>query len=146
MGATHAPVAAAASFDPRFTWRTLQTDHFNITFHGGEEQLAEETAQVAEVIWDEMTTELGWEPARRVELVLVDNTDAANGYAMTLPVNTIVIYVTAPTENSTLATYEDWMDAILTHELTHILHIDLVEGLPKALRAVFGRIVSIISV
>lgn len=135
--------ASAASFDPRFTWRTLQTEHFNITFHGGEEQLAEETGQVAEVIWDEMTTELGWEPNRRVELVLVDNTDSANGYAQTLPVNTIVIYVTAPTENSTLATYEDWMDAILTHELTHILHIDLVEGLPKALRYVFGRIVSV---
>ena len=141
--ATHAPVASAAAFDPRFTWRTLETEHFNITFHGGEEQLAEETGQVAEVIWDEMTTELAWEPDRKVELVLVDNTDAANGYAMTLPVNTIVIYVTAPTENSTLATYEDWMDAILTHELTHILHIDLVEGLPKALRAVFGRIVSV---
>jgi hypothetical protein len=133
---------AAASYDPALTWRTLSTPHFNIHFHGGEEQLAEEMSALAEPIWEEMTAELQWEPRRAIELVLVDNTDSANGYAMTLPVNTIVIFVTAPTEDGTLSDYEDWHDLILTHELTHILHIDHVGGLPKALRGVFGRIVS----
>jgi hypothetical protein len=142
LGALGVP-AQAASFDPDLTWRTMETPHFNITFHGGLEQIAEETALVAEDIWAEMTAELQTVPNRRTEIVLVDNTDSANGYAMTLPVNTIVIYVTAPEENSTLGTYEDWNDAILTHEFTHILHIDMVEGLPKALRYVFGRVISV---
>ncbi|MCA9573719.1 MAG: hypothetical protein KC656_38065, partial [Myxococcales bacterium] len=61
----------------------------------------------------------------------------------TLPVNTIVIFVTAPTDGSTLSMYEDWNTTILTHEYTHILHLDSVEGLPKALRAVLGRIISV---
>ncbi len=137
------PAAArAASYDPALTWRTVSTPHFNISFHGGEEQLAEELSLMAEPIWAEMTAELQWEPRRAIEVVLVDNTDAANGYAMTLPVNTIVIFVTAPTEDSTLSDYETWHELLLTHELTHILHIDHVGGIPKALRSVFGRIVS----
>ena len=140
---TIAQPVEAASYDPELTWRTLTTEHFRIHFHGGEEQLADETAQLAEVIWAEMTEEVGWSPKLKTEIVLVDNTDSANGYAMTLPVNTIVIFVTAPFEDSTLSHYEDWTDAILTHEYTHILHIDNVGGLPKALRLGFGRIVSV---
>jgi hypothetical protein len=100
-------------------------------------------ARVGEVVWAKMTEELKEVPRRPIELVLVDQTDSANGYAMTLPLNTIVIYVTAPTEDSTLSTYEDWNDAILTHEFTHILHLDSVEGIPQLLRFVVGRIVSV---
>ena len=137
-----APVHAAA-YDPDLTWRTLQTEHFNLTFHGGEEALAEEVAHICEDVWRRMTEELAYSPRRRTEVVIVDNTDSANGYAMTLPVNTIVIFVTAPTGDSTLSLYENWSDAIMTHEYTHILHIDTVEGLPRLLRMVLGRIVSV---
>lgn len=138
-----APAAQAASFDPELTWRTLQTEHFNITFHGGEEQLAEEMSVVVEQVYDEMTAELSWVPRRRTEVVLVDNTDTANGYAFTVPVNTIVIFVTAPEAGSTLSLYDDWADAIFTHEYTHILHLDTVDGLPRLLRGVMGRIISV---
>ena len=140
---TPAPVAQAASYNPELTWRTLTTEHFRIHFHGGEEKLAEETARLAEEIWAEMTEELAWSPKLKTELVLVDNTDSANGYAQTLPQNTIVIFVTAPWEDSTLSHYEDWTHAILVHEYTHILHIDNTEGMIKGLRAIFGRIVTV---
>ena len=89
-------VGEAAAYDPELTWRTLHTEHFNITFHGGEEQLANEMAASAEAAYQTLTAELRTELDRAVEVVLVDITDSANGYAMTLPVNTIVIYVTAP--------------------------------------------------
>ena len=135
--------ARAASYDPNLTWRTLITPHFRITFHGGEEALAEEFAEVAEQIWATMTEEIGWDPARRTEIVLVDPTDSANGYASSLPVNTIVIYVTAPAEDSTLSNYDVWSSSILTHEYTHILHLDTAEGLPAALRHVFGRLIAV---
>jgi WD40-like Beta Propeller Repeat len=143
LGLVAPATSQAAAYDPDLTWRTLQTEHFNITFHGGEEQLANEMAASAEAAYDTLTEELRTELDRRVEVVLVDITDSANGYAMTLPVNTIVIYVTAPEEDSTLSMYEDWSHAIMVHELTHILHIDMVEGAPLAVRAIFGRIISV---
>jgi Tol biopolymer transport system component len=136
-------VSTAASFDPDLKWRTLETPHFNITFHQGEAALAEEMAVVAEDVWDKMTKEIGTAPKRPTELVLIDPTDLANGYAMTLPVNTIVIFVTSPSEDSTLSHYGNWNDTILTHEFAHILHLDTIEGLPKLLRMAFGRVINI---
>jgi hypothetical protein len=138
-----APQAHAAAFDPDLKWRTMETPHFNITFHQGEAALAEEVANTAESVWAKMTVEFETYPKRPTELVLIDPTDMANGYAMTLPVNTIVIFVTSPSEDSTLSLYSDWTDTILTHEYSHILHLDTIEGLPKLLRYAFGRVINI---
>lgn len=135
--------ASAAAYDPALTWRTLSTRHFHITFHGGEEALADEVGHVAEEVWGEITAELWHEPKGKVEILLIDRTDSANGYATIIPYNTIVIYVTAPGADSTLSHYEDWNTTILTHEFTHIVHMDTVEGLPALLRHVLGRIISV---
>lgn len=135
-------VASAATFDPQMTWRTVRTPHFHITFHQGLETVADEFAQEVEGIYDTMTEEMRWKPRRRTEVVLVDRTDSANGYATTVPYNAIVIFVTAPQEDSTLSLYEDWSEAIMTHELTHVLHMDTNHGIVRAARAVIGRIAS----
>lgn len=134
--------AAAATYDPELTWRTIATEHFEIHFHQGEEALADEFTDTVEAAWDQMVAEVGWAPRRRVNLVLVDRTDQANGYATIAPRNTIVVYVTAPQEDGTLSLYEDWGEAIVTHELTHILHIDANHGLVRLARYVVGRVAS----
>ncbi len=134
--------ASAASFDPDLKWRTIRTDHFKITFHQGEEQLAEEFSALVEDVYDEMTDEMAWTPRGRTELVIVDRTDSANGYASVVPYNQIVIFVTAPTESSSLGYYEDWSDTVFTHELTHILHIDTNFGMVRAARWVVGKVAS----
>jgi hypothetical protein len=137
-----APVEAA-TYDPALRWETLQTEHFNVTFHEELRPLAQAMGRQCDEVYHALEERWGHASARRVELLLVDWTDDANGYATPLPVNTIVIFVTAPQEASTLNLYADWNRAILTHELTHILHLDTVEGVPRALRLVFGRIVSV---
>ncbi len=136
------PVAEAASYDPALRWQSMETEHFTVTFHQGLEPIAADMGGMCDEIYETLIERWGTDPKRRIELVLVDHTDSANGYATPLPVNTIVIYVTAPTERSTLNYYDDWNRSILTHELTHILHLDTVEGLPRVARLVFGRIVS----
>jgi hypothetical protein len=137
-----AGLADAASFDPDLRWRTLHAEHFDITFHQGEELLAEQMAVEAEHAWDTLTVEIGTSPRAKVQLVLVDWTDSANGYATIVPYNAIVIFVTAPSGDSTLGLYQDWNEAIITHELTHILHMDTVEGLPRLARLLMGHIIS----
>ena len=134
--------AQAATFDPDLTWRTLQTDHFKVHFHQGEEELAESFSTLVEEAWNELTPEVGWRPRRRIEVVLIDRTDSANGYASTTPYNRIVIYVTAPQEDSTLGFYEDWSTTVFRHELTHILHLDTNHELVRLARWVVGRIAS----
>ncbi len=135
--------ARAASFDPSLTWRTLETPHFRVTFHGGEEALAEEFARAAELAWEEMSAEIQWEPRRKTELLVIDPTDSANGYAYSLPVNTIVVYVTTPGEDSTLSGYDEWSSSLVIHEYTHILHLDTAEGVPAVVRSLLGRIIAV---
>ncbi len=134
--------AHGASNDPQLTWRTVHTEHFRIHFHQGEEQLVGEFAEMVERVYDEMVVELAWTPRMKTDLVLVDKTDRANGYATAVPYNSITIFVTAPQEDSTLALYEDWSEAIFTHELTHVLHMESHHGIVSVARAVVGRIAS----
>ncbi len=133
----------AASWDPAWDWSSLETEHWRITFHQGEEALAVEVAGMVDPLWERVTASLGTRPPRKVELVLVDPTDDANGYATRLPVNTIVMFVTLPGDEGTLSLYRDWNEAILTHELTHIVHLDTVEGAPRIVALVLGRLISV---
>lgn len=137
-----APPAHAASWDPDLTWRTLVTEHFRIHFHQGEEQLAEEFSQQVETTYEAVTEQMGWRARMKTDVVLIDPTDRANGYARATPYNAIVIYVTAPQEDSTLSLYQDWGTAIMTHEYTHVLHLETNGGIVAAARAVVGRIAS----
>ena len=134
--------AVAATFDPDLQWRTLQTDHFSIHFHQGEEAFADHFASTIEDVYAQMTDELLWTPRERTQIVLIDRTDDANGYARSVPYNAIVIYVTAPREDSSLGLYEDWPTSIAAHELTHVLHMDANHGIVRLARSVIGRIAS----
>lgn len=137
-----APAALAASFDPELTWRVISTDHFEIHFHQGEEQLADELAARFESVYGVMSDEMGWRPRRRTQVVLVDRTDSANGYASTTPYNHIVLYATAPDGDSTLGYYEEWLPTIATHEYTHVLHLDTHHGVVRVVRGVVGKVAS----
>jgi hypothetical protein len=135
--------ALAASTDPDLKWRTISTEHFDIHFHQGVEQTADEYSLMVEDVFDRMTGELQWQPrGTKIQLVLLDRTDIANGFASSVPYPHITIYVTAPTEDSTLQLYENWNEAIFTHELTHVLHMDTNHGIVRVARAVVGRIAS----
>jgi Tol biopolymer transport system component len=133
--------ADAARWDPALRWHTLFTEHFAIHFHQGETHLAVELAQTAEEIHALLVPWMKWEPFGRTQVVLVDPTDTANGYATTVPNNAIVLYAVQPSVDSSLDNYEHWLWAIFVHEYTHILQIDMVGGLPRVARNVVGRLI-----
>lgn len=74
-----------------------------------------------------------------IQLVVIDDFDIANGWATPLPFNEITIYLPAPGAGEPLSHYDDWISLVLTHELTHIVHLDMAKGPPKILRWIFGR-------
>ncbi len=133
--------ALAASLDPALKWTTAETDHFVVYWYQGEELAAQRLLQIAEPIHHKVTTALGWTPKSKTHVVLTDTTDTANGFAVAVPFNTIRLFVTAPQEGSSLENYDDWLTVLFTHELTHIVHIDKVGGMPSLLRGVFGSVI-----
>lgn len=133
------PAAAAAQLAPDAEWHTLDTEHFRVHFTAGLEPVARRAADRAETAYAELAEALVDPPRGRVELVIADNVDYANGYATPLPSNRIVIYAHPPVDTPSLAFYDDWLELVITHELTHIFHLDYARGIWRPLRAVFGR-------
>jgi hypothetical protein len=136
-----AAIAEAATYPPHYRWQTIATEHFYVHFHQGEEELAERAASIAESVHGRLAPMMRWTPRARTHLILTDHVDVSNGSATPFPVNRIEIYVSAPGSDpeSSIAYYDDWLDLVITHEYTHILHLDQAHGIPRVLRNVLGR-------
>lgn len=131
----------AATYPPRYHWRTITTDHFFIHFHQGEEDLAQRAAVIAERAHQRVVPMMGWEPAGRTDLVLTDHVDLSNGSATPFTSNHIEIFVSAPSDDplSPIGYYDDWLNVAIVHEYTHILHLDQARGFSRGVRSIFGR-------
>lgn len=136
------PAPVAAKWDPAHRWRTAQTPHFSLHFHEGGDEMAARAGRIAEEIHARLVPRLGWEPEAKTHLVLVDDLDAANGYANPYPYNQIVLFFAQPLEEPGFGTtvHDDWLRLVLTHEYTHVLQLDMAYGFPRLLRRIFGRL------
>ena len=134
-----APQVSQAQGDHRLIWRTLRTEHFSVHYHEPLGLLARHFAAQAEAIHARVSSGLGLTVAQHVEVVLSDEDDSANGSATPLPYNVIRLRAVAPDDWSALADYDDWPTLLLTHEHTHILHLEHATGLPRLIQAIFGR-------
>jgi hypothetical protein len=133
-------LATGQPYDPSFRWRTLDTEHFQVHFHQGEEALAQRTAAEAERAHQRLTPYMRFEPEERTQIVLSDDQDSANGSATPLPYDTIRLYAVAPSGRSELNDYRDWLQTLVQHEYVHILQLDQTGGVPRAFNRVFGKL------
>ncbi len=133
------PSARAANrYDPRLHFRTISTPSFTIYFHQGEETLARRLAAIAEDVADRVARQMG-RPNGRVHVILVDQHDLSNGWATPVPYNMIEIGAAVPSGESTIGNTDDWLRLVLSHEYTHIVHLDKARGWIGGLRHAFGR-------
>ncbi len=137
------PAAAAAqvpTYDPRYRWQTLETPHFQLHFHQGEEALVRQAAGAAERAHALLAPVLGHVPTARTQIVLTDGADDENGLASPLPYDQVHLQAVPPDSLSELNDYTDWVMGLVAHEYTHILQLDTVEGAPALLNAVLGKV------
>lgn len=140
-----APPAEAQLRDPLVEWRTIHTDHFDIHYHDPLALVARRVGAVAERAHVTLREIFGFEPTpspgqTRIQIVLTDDSDSANGSATALPFDTIRLYAEPPEDLSTLSDYDDWLTTLVSHEHTHILHLDQASGLPSILNAILGKV------
>jgi hypothetical protein len=129
---------AGGQVPPNDHWLTIQTRHFRVHFTPAIEAEARRAAVNAERAYAELSTELT-PPRGIIDLVVSDNVDYVNGYATPFPSNRIVVYAHPPTDASGLRDYDDWNALVVTHELTHIFHLDRSRGIWRVGQAIFGR-------
>ncbi len=137
-----AALLAAASLHaqpaPYHRYLTLETEHFHVHVPVGLEREGRVAGAAAERAYAQLAAELK-EPRGRIDLVVTDDADRSNGYATPTPTNRIVVFATPPVEAGALRLNEDWLGIVITHELTHIFHLDRVGGVWSLAQHVFGR-------
>lgn len=130
--------AHAIGANPSHDWRSFDTRHFVVHYEAANRTQAETAAAIAEAALPKISAAFQWQPEDRIEIILMDDYDVANGFATPLPFNHTGIFLTPPDDGELLEN-SDWLTLVLTHELTHIVHLDKVRGAPKFLQNIFGR-------
>ncbi len=131
--------AYAQRIAPDESWRTLDTEHFRVTFPTHLEDLGRRAAERAEWAHAQLSEQFIAAPRGIIDLVLTDHIDVSNGFASPLPSNRITIYARPPIDSFGLAYFDDWLEHVIAHELTHIFHIDR-PGRYGFFRKLFGRV------
>ena len=134
-----ATASPAAKHDTSFRFSTIETPHFSVHFHQGLEPLGQKASIIAEEVHGRLAKEFGWQPAEKTQLVLLDDSQFADGLTVTIPYNMIYLHVEPPAVALGMGEYDDWLKLLITHEYTHVLTSDPARGFWKFTRAVFGK-------
>lgn len=126
--------------DPSYDWKTIETAHFSIHYPKYLGKIAEDFAPETEGIHRRLSPLFRHSPGIKTNIVLVDNFDYGNGMASVLPQPTVILYVTDTGSNLSPYSYREWLKYVFTHEYSHILHLDTVEGGAIMTNLLFGRV------
>ena len=133
------PPAAARAADSSLRWRTLDAGRVRVHYHQGCEEVARQAAVGALEALDVLVPRLGWRPDVPIELLVRDTTDSANGSANVVPYNRVMLFPRPPEVHSGLADHEDWIRALVLHEVAHVIHLGRTGGLPGVVNMLLGR-------
>lgn len=136
--------ASAQRIAPDESWRTLDTEHFRVTFPAHLEDLGRRAAERAEWAHAQLSEQFIAAPRGMIDLAITDHIDVSNASATPWPSNRIIIYARPPIDSFGLAYFNDWLEYAIVHELTHIFHIDR-PGRYSWLYKPFGRIPVLLS-
>jgi hypothetical protein len=124
------------NFKPLTSLRVIQTEYFEIIFPKESEATARTLAGIADNCYERISSLLGITVDRRIPVSISPHTDQFNGYMNPLPYPHIVLYDTPMNIESTA--YENALESLFFHELTHAVSLSSRSPFFKTLRKIFG--------
>lgn len=121
----YAVLAWPASASIAINWQYFETEHFNVIYHPEVAAQAKEAALVAEQVFADNSSFTGFQPYRKIAIIVSGLEDFSNGESM--PQDVIKLWVNPL--NSATRVDRDWLKNLITHELTHILQMEATFGL-----------------
>ncbi|MBO6937082.1 MAG: PD40 domain-containing protein [Deltaproteobacteria bacterium] len=126
--------------DRRVDWLEIESEHCRVAYPEPLGVLARRAAFLCDRSFERLADLLEHEPEGRVEVVLTDDSDSANGSASSLPFNFMRLFAQAPEDLTPLGDHDDWLNTLITHEQTHVVHLDTIGGLPAIVNKVLGKV------
>lgn len=120
-------------------WLTLNSPHFRVHHTPALEVYARALTRALEYGLPLLQKDLNWQIVHQpVDIVVMDSSDRANGFAVNFPNTHIEVYAAPFEADSTLGHYVNWVNELGVHELTHIVANDMSRGFFSTLRTIFG--------
>jgi hypothetical protein len=114
----------AAAQSPSAQWRTIETPHFRVHFPAPFGPWARRAAGAIESIHERVSQAVGFRSERSIDVLVEDPAATANGIAFPFLDRPFVVLWTSPPEpESGIGDWSDWMEDLVTHEVTHIVHL-----------------------
>ena len=102
----------------------MESQHFLVYFHQRTYELALRVTRLAEEAHKVLVPYAQYAPKGKTHVIIMDDTDQANGSASTIPRNVMTLLSTPPAARGTLNDADDWLRGLIFHEYMHILHLD----------------------
>lgn len=119
----------------------IETDNFIINYRAVNKDIAFSVAKISEEIHNNLVPVMKYEPSEKTHIIINDDFDQANGSTNTSYFNRINIYLRHPEIYSGMVGYyENWLKLLITHEYTHVLHLDMNMGEFSKYRKLMGKI------
>lgn len=115
-------------------WQYIETDNFIIIYHPEVEKQAYVAAETAEEVFSDLSSFTGFTPYRKVAIIISAQDDIANGKA--IPRDWIYIWAN-PLYTATRVD-QQWLQNVITHELTHIVQTEATFGATYQLHKLTG--------
>ena len=119
--------------------QVIATPNFRVLHPPFLESYARRVAAAAERIRSGVLAVVGNDPGLTYILV-GDETDDFNGYALPGPYPFIRVYASFPDPSDIGAQWQDVLVALVGHEFTHVAHLTTRDGVRERLRGVFGAV------
>jgi hypothetical protein len=116
--------ARAQSARPWLDWKTTETPHFVFHYPSEYREWTLALAARMEGVRAQVGRIVGYTPPDRVDVVVDDPANEANGFAFTpLDAPTIVFWPTPPDPRSDIGNSRVWQELLATHEFAHVAHL-----------------------
>ena len=122
-------------------WKTLRTENFHVHYTEEQSAFANAFVNYLERALPKLKIDMDWDPKTPIDVVVKDQSDSANGLAVSFPNTHLEIYPVPFEVDSSLADYTNWVELLAIHELTHLVANDTTTGAYKFLRSIFGSVV-----
>lgn len=132
-------VPAHAAPAPHLHWQTIHTPCCDVHFPADLAVIGARAASIVDECVANAATVLQATPTERIQLTLHDTTDSPNGFANSVPYDNVELRAVTPEDDSELAKTDDWLRLLIQHEIFHIVHLDIIHGLPAIVNVVLGK-------
>ena len=122
--------------DPKIAWDTIQSEHFNVHVPKEYIELGINITDICERIYPIVSNSLDYFP-KLTQVVVHTENDESNGFTSPFPWR-MELFVTPPQADITGKNIP-WLESLILHEFTHIVHLRKQKGLSSLTKPFLGE-------